>query len=242
MKFNERLLKLRKENALSQEELGEKLNVTRQTVSKWELGETTPEMEKLIEMAKLFNVSTDELIKESDDKEDAKYEIKKDKTANGNNKAIIIILVVLLIALLGFLGFKIVSSIGGFFTNTFGMISSIRDIDLNDVENSIKDNVGNIGNIGQKLEDLENLMTQNSKYKNSYTGIVSQTKAINAVKEVIKDNSSSNRKITVSYKEEVITEIQRMTELTKELDKEEYLITLDYDENGYISQLNIADV
>lgn len=242
MKFNERLLKLRKENALSQEELGEKLNVTRQTVSKWELGETTPEMEKLIEMAKLFNVSTDELIKESDDKEDAKYEIKKDKTANGNNKAIIIILVVLLIALLGFLGFKIVSSIGGFFTNTFGMISSIRDIDLNDVENSIKNNVGNIGNIGQKLEDLENLMTQNSKYKNSYTGIVSQTKAINAVKEVIKDNSSSNRKITVSYKEEVITEIQRMTELTKELDKEEYLITLDYDENGYISQLNIADV
>lgn len=242
MKFNERLLKLRKENALSQEELGEKLNVTRQTVSKWELGETTPEMEKLIEMAKLFNVSTDELIKESDDKEDAKYEIKKDKTANGNNKAIIIILVVLLIALLGFLGFKIVSSIGGFFTNTFGMISSIRDIDLNDVENSIKNNVGNIGNIGQKLEDLENLMTQNSKYKNSYTGIVSQTKAINAVKEVIKDNSSSERKITVSYKEEVITEIQRMTELTKELDKEEYLITLDYDENGYISQLNIADV
>ena len=48
MKFNEKLIKLRKEQGLSQEELGEKLNVTRQTVSKWELGETTPEMSKLL--------------------------------------------------------------------------------------------------------------------------------------------------------------------------------------------------
>ena len=48
MKFNEKLIKLRKEMGLSQEELGNKLNVARQTVSKWELGETTPEMDKLI--------------------------------------------------------------------------------------------------------------------------------------------------------------------------------------------------
>ena len=44
MKFNEKLINLRKKAGLSQEELGYKLNVTRQTVSKWELGQTTPEM------------------------------------------------------------------------------------------------------------------------------------------------------------------------------------------------------
>ena len=64
MKFNERLIELRKREGLSQEDLGYKLNVTRQTVSKWELGITTPEMEKLVEISKLFNVTVDELIKE----------------------------------------------------------------------------------------------------------------------------------------------------------------------------------
>ena len=54
MKFNEKLIELRRKAGLSQEDLGYKLNVTRQTVSKWELGQTTPEMDKLIEMSKIF--------------------------------------------------------------------------------------------------------------------------------------------------------------------------------------------
>ena len=62
MKFNEKLIELRKKQGLSQEELGYKLNVTRQTVSKWELGQTTPEMDKLVELSKLFNISIDELV------------------------------------------------------------------------------------------------------------------------------------------------------------------------------------
>lgn len=66
MKFNEKLIKLRKASGLSQEELGNKLNIARQTVSKWELGETTPEMDKLVELSNLFNVSLDEMIKETE--------------------------------------------------------------------------------------------------------------------------------------------------------------------------------
>lgn len=65
MKFNEKLIKLRKAAGLSQEELGNKLDVTRQTVSKWELGETTPEMDKLEELSNIFEVSIDELVKEN---------------------------------------------------------------------------------------------------------------------------------------------------------------------------------
>lgn len=56
-------MELRKSRGWSQEELGERLGVTRQTVSKWELGATTPEMEKLAAMSELFGVSVDELIK-----------------------------------------------------------------------------------------------------------------------------------------------------------------------------------
>lgn len=63
MSFGENLLGLRKAKKLSQDELGGQLNVSRQTISKWELNETTPEMEKLILMSEYFNVSMDELIK-----------------------------------------------------------------------------------------------------------------------------------------------------------------------------------
>ena len=62
MRFDEKLMELRRANALSQEELGEKLGVTRQTVSKWETAQTTPEMDKLVEMSRLFGVSIDELV------------------------------------------------------------------------------------------------------------------------------------------------------------------------------------
>ena len=65
MKFNEKLIQLRKEKGLSQEELGEKLNVARQTISKWELGETTPEMDKLVQISEIFDISLDNLIKDN---------------------------------------------------------------------------------------------------------------------------------------------------------------------------------
>ena len=64
MKFNEKLVKLRKENLLSQEELAEKLGVTRQTISKWELGQTSPDAAKLAEIANFFNVGVNELTNE----------------------------------------------------------------------------------------------------------------------------------------------------------------------------------
>lgn len=62
MTFNEQLMYLRKQNGLSQEQLGEKIGVSRQTISKWELGDTTPEMEKLIQLSDFFNIPIDKLV------------------------------------------------------------------------------------------------------------------------------------------------------------------------------------
>lgn len=61
MTFNEQLIYLRKQNGLSQEQLGAAVGVTRQTVSKWELGDTTPEMDKLIQLSDLFGITLDRL-------------------------------------------------------------------------------------------------------------------------------------------------------------------------------------
>ncbi len=62
MDFHERLYELRKQKGLSQEELANKLLVTRQTISKWELGDSTPDMEKLISLSDLFGISLDRLM------------------------------------------------------------------------------------------------------------------------------------------------------------------------------------
>lgn len=62
MDFNQNLYQLRKKNGLSQEDLALKLDVARQTISKWELGETVPDMDKLILLSEIFEVSMDELV------------------------------------------------------------------------------------------------------------------------------------------------------------------------------------
>lgn len=67
MTFSEKLLKLRKENNLSQEALAEKLGTTRQAISKWENGQGFPETEKLLMMGNLFEVTIDYLLKDSDE-------------------------------------------------------------------------------------------------------------------------------------------------------------------------------
>ena len=93
MKFNEKIIQLRKEKGLSQEELGEKLNVARQTISKWELGETTPEMDKLVQLSEIFNISLDSLIKD-------KEEIKTENNTNTQKLAGIIITILKVIGIL----------------------------------------------------------------------------------------------------------------------------------------------
>lgn len=62
MKLGEQLVTLRKENKLSQEQLAEKIGVTRQTISNWELGETAPNPEQLKLLSQIFHVSIDELL------------------------------------------------------------------------------------------------------------------------------------------------------------------------------------
>lgn len=67
----DKILNLRKKNGWSQEELAEKLNVSRQSISKWESAASIPDIGKIIELAALFGVTTDYLLKDS--QEEAQY-------------------------------------------------------------------------------------------------------------------------------------------------------------------------
>lgn len=66
MALSEKLYTLRRKNGLSQEQLAEQLNVSRQAISKWEAGQSIPESDKLLSISNYFNVSLDYLMKEDE--------------------------------------------------------------------------------------------------------------------------------------------------------------------------------
>lgn len=79
----DKIIRLRKKNGWSQEELAEKMNVSRQAVSKWESAQTVPDLEKILQLSGLFGVTTDYLLK--DELESEEY---TDSTAESGVKRV----------------------------------------------------------------------------------------------------------------------------------------------------------
>lgn len=94
MTIAEKIKQLRKDNNMTQENLAEKLNVSRQTISKWETNIAIPDANNIVAISKVFNITTDELL-------DYKVETIKKK------KQFIIDMAVLLFGIIGFIVFAI---------------------------------------------------------------------------------------------------------------------------------------
>ena len=94
MTIAEKIKQLRKDNSMTQEDLAEKLNVSRQTISKWETSVTIPDADNIVAISKLFNITTDELL-------DYRVETVQKK------KQFIMDMVVLLFGIIGFIVFAI---------------------------------------------------------------------------------------------------------------------------------------
>lgn len=80
------LLKLRKEKGLSQEQLAHELGISRQAVSKWERAEASPDTDNLIELARLYGISLDDLLLHEPDEKSEKVEPENDDTNKENEK------------------------------------------------------------------------------------------------------------------------------------------------------------
>lgn len=163
MKFNEKLIELRKKEGLSQEELGYKLNVTRQTISKWELGQTTPEMDKLMAMSKIFNISVDELVNETEVTTNQKTVI-EDKTigkegTKNNKKTIAIIIGVLIILIVLIMGNSRTNKFWNSFDKAANGIEQTVDAEKNILEKvfSIFEKV--FGIVDKNLDKQANTLT-----------------------------------------------------------------------------------
>ena len=72
----EKIIKLRKQNGWSQEDLAMKLNVSRQSVSKWESMASIPDLDKIVKLSQIFGVSTDYLLKDDLEEEPGIVKIK----------------------------------------------------------------------------------------------------------------------------------------------------------------------
>lgn len=83
MNFNEKLINLRKSKGLSQDELGQKLGVSRQTISKWELAQSYPDFQRLVLLSDYFGLSLDSLIRDID--------VQDVREKNLNNKQVTVI-------------------------------------------------------------------------------------------------------------------------------------------------------
>ena len=128
MNFNTNLQNLRKIHNLSQEQLAEKLDVSRQAVSKWENGTSYPEMDKLLILCDIFSLNMDELVQGNISVNDNSFKEDKELYENAQNKFSKMITLGVFLILLGVTIMSMSDGLikgGNFFINTFSSISTI---------------------------------------------------------------------------------------------------------------------
>lgn len=221
MKFNEKLIELRKKQGLSQEEFGNKLNVTRQTVSKWELGQTTPEMDKLVEISKIYNISVDELIKETEEKNTENPVIEdqpiiEENSNNKNRNATILVIALIVVGLLICIGVvykirereKAKDLVKDIYNKGTNIISDIYDKGANMVEDTFKeDSNEKYEEKAKKLQEEFEAETEKSFKESEQRHLISTlemyggrtTNALEVLDEIITNNKKSDIKITVNF-------------------------------------------
>ena len=99
MNFRERLIKLRDENKLSQQEMADKLGVTRQTVSRWESGKSSPSLQQTAAICRAFHIDANELL--GCDESSSPTEEQADAPQKSNRRAAMVVLAALFAAALG---------------------------------------------------------------------------------------------------------------------------------------------
>ena len=250
MKFNEKLIKLRRQSGLSQEELGYKLNVTRQTVSKWELGQTTPEMDKLVSLSKVYGITLDELTSEeetmdvggqdpikTDNNDKKKFDIK-----NIDMRKILIPLIIVLVIIALIIGVNKMKMFNKAANQIVGVNNEIisKDNSIISFINFIKEII--TGQVKEQLEDnkLDEIKRYNSKFE-TYNGTQSGNFVENLLELVVTNNKTKkDHLITVKYNQNETNVPDEIKGIKPKLEKfDEYEVTLDYDDNGYVNKVTI---
>lgn len=228
MNFGKKLTKLRKKEGLSQEELGEKLNVTRQTISKWELGQSKPDTDKLKEICNLFNVDMNTLV-------DEVTELKGTEIKNETNKIsvdepkprrwLLVLLIVIALIIVVILLNKIVidkQEKEKNNTNSWGIFEVFRKMEVGEMKSDFDKN------------------SFNSDFT-FYVGTKYGSNVSNLIDKIITNNKTNKEHlITVIYNNENLTDSTKIKNIKNELSEwNQYEVSEDYDDDGYINKITI---
>ena len=227
MKFGDKLTMLRKRNGLSQEGLGEKLNVTRQTVSKWELGQTKPDADKLMEISKLLNIDFNTLIDDTISLDNFNNNLTNINTSSNvviedevrPRKWLLVVLIIIAIGLVIFI-------LNGYITN----------------KKAKEDEFLNL------FGDYSNLFNNDNFDKSSFNssfefrvGTKTGTSVCSLLDEVITNNKKNKKHIiTVVFGELTSNDPDEIKKAKKDIETfDEYEVSLDYDKYGYVNTVTI---
>ena len=244
MKFYEKLIILRKKALLSQEELAEKLDVTRQTISKWELGQSKPDIDKLQMMSKLFEVDVNTLTNEDISLED-KAETKEDKNnkkEDGDRKFILYILIIIFIASLALLAYRVGTDIK---TKKDEIKEELRK----EKEKAEKDEKEFKDKFNKDMEESDLKFDKNSFNSNYtfYSGPQPGQNVSMLIDNIINKNKTEKDHLVeltfdnTSYgtDSDNIKQTKNMIQTFKGYDIQYYEVSMDYDDNGYVNKVTI---
>lgn len=244
MKFYEKLIILRKKALLSQEELAEKLDVTRQTISKWELGQSKPDIDKLQMMSKLFEVDVNTLTNEDISLED-KVETKEDKNnkkEDGDRKFILYILIIIFIASLALLAYRVGTDIKA-------KKDEIKEELRKEKEKAEKEEKEFKDKFNKDMEESDLKFDKNSFNSNYtfYSGTQPGQNVSMLIDNIINKNKTEKDHLVelifdnTSYgtDSDNIKQTKNMIQTFKGYDIQYYEVSMDYDDNGYVNKVTI---
>ncbi len=185
MSLGNKILDLRKKKGLSQEQLGEMVDVTRQTISNWELGETSPNPEQLKLLSKVLNTSIDELL-------DNEIKSVLEEKVNNTEKLAGIIIKILKVIGIGLIVFIIIDIISFIL---FGVNNnSIRKVEVQEIEmqcnTNDKEYIINIGSDGYfKCSNCSKDLQKD--LKDNYVNYEDLTKSKDDIEKYFENNNGS---------------------------------------------------
>lgn len=246
MKFYEKLVILRKKALLSQEALAEKLDVTRQTVSKWELGQTKPDMDKLSAMSKLFDIdinilTNDEVSLDGIKSDDArvKKEEEKMKPEKKERKFILYIMIIIFVAS----SVTLIYRVGLSLKDKFDAIKEESNKHINKVNQQIQDVQDKI-----KEEQAQEEIDDFNRDFEIWVGTETENGTSLQIDKVIKNNKKNSSHLIevvfdgTSYGTDPssIQSIKNsLSTWTADNNIQYYEVSADYDSNGYINRVTI---
>lgn len=244
MKFGDKLLKLRKLNGMSQEDLAEKLNVTRQTISKWELEQSKPDMGKFLEISKLFKVDLEILTNDNLDI-DSKNNVNSYAGNKANNsKQVIIIISIIFVFFIVISVTCIISfiNIGKSKMNSTNSVLNVgKDISNNIIGMAGSSNFNNILDTSMEYANSVNFNTRFEAYKGINGGFFVKV----LLNNVFENNKDNERMITIKYKEISTSDPYKICEIRNLINDDtglDYEVELNYDKDNYVYEIEIKEM